>query len=118
MIRKLFKWVFKSELDRLNAQIEETKKQTQNYKNYQSLLNNLLQNIDVSVDVHEYHRHARSWAVISLQGTKTDYIKFVDLYDSDILEIQRFLRNFERGNHNIKIDASPQASAYLRVRRK
>ena len=59
-------------------------------------------NIDVSVDVH--HRSG-SWAVVSLQGTKTDYIKFIDLGNRDMMEIARFLRQYDRAN--VKLDASP-----------
>lgn len=62
----------------------------------------LLGNIDVSVDVH--HRSG-SWAVVSLQGGKTDYIKFVDLDQRSIREISAFLRQFDR--QNVKIDANP-----------
>lgn len=62
----------------------------------------LLGNIDVSVDVHQ---RSGSWAVVSLQGGKTDYIKFVDLDQRSIREIAFFLRQFDR-NH-VKIDANP-----------
>ena len=62
----------------------------------------LLGNIDVSVDVHQ---RSGSWAVVSLQGGKTDYIKFVDLDQRSIREIAFFLRQFDR--KNVKIDANP-----------
>lgn len=114
LARKLFKWIFKSELQELNSQILRTKAATASFEVYQKKLNNVLENIDISIDVHEYHRHARSWAVISLQGVKTDYVKFVDLRDSQIREISIFLRQFERDSH-MKIDASPQASEFLRI---
>jgi len=114
MIHKLFKWIFKAELQELNSQIQRTKEATANYERYQKTLDNVLKNIDVSIDVHEYHRRSNSWAVVSIQGKKTDYIKFIDLKDSDIREIQMFMRQFER-NANIKIDASPNASEFLRI---
>lgn len=116
MIRKFFKWIFKSELQELNLQIQKNKEATVTFESYQKSLNNVLQNIDVSVDVHEYHRYSNSWAVISLQGSKTDYLKFIELGDTDIYHIQQFLRRFER-NANVKIDASPRASQFLRVTR-
>lgn len=62
----------------------------------------LLGNIDVSVDVH--HRSG-SWAVVSLQGGKTDFIKFVDLDQRSLREIAFFLRQYDR--KNVKIDANP-----------
>ena len=93
MIKKIFKWVFKKELETLENQIIKSHNQT-------IAVSNLLQNIDISVDLHKY---APSWAVISIQGQKSDYIKFVDLGQRDIIEIQRFLRRFDRSKR--KIDA-------------
>lgn len=72
----------------------------------QKTFEDLLSNFDCSVDVH-VEKHSPSWAVISLQGQKSDYLKFIDLGDSDIRQIADFLRKFERKN-NIKIDADPQ----------
>jgi hypothetical protein len=114
MIRKFFKWIFKSELQKLNLQIQKTKEATLIFESYQKSLKNVLQNIDVSVDVHEYHRYSKSWAVISLQGSKTNYLKFIDLGDAEIRHIQQFLRQFEN-NINIKIDASPNTSKFLKI---
>jgi hypothetical protein len=50
--------------------------------------------LNISVDVHE---HSNSWAVICVNG-KCDYVKFVDLGQSNIREISRFLRQFEKSN--------------------
>jgi hypothetical protein len=117
MIRKIFNWIFKAELSRLNSEIKTAKYLVEKLEKQQKAFNVVLSNIDVSVDVHEYdHRYSPSWAVISLQGQKTDYIKFVELGQSEMNEIARFLRNFER-NSNIKVDASPMASQFLRVPR-
>ena len=108
MIKRFFKWIFKSELLELQKQINYAKEATKKYSEQELKINNLLGNIDVSVDVHQY---SKSWAVISIQGKKTDYIKFVDLGEAEIVDIQRFLRNFDRS----KIDASPIASRFLRI---
>ena len=117
MIRKLFNWIFKAELDKLNSEILKAKNIADKLEQQRQVFNTVLSGIDVSVDVHEYdYRYSTSWAVISLQGQRTDYIKFVELGQSEINEIARFLRNFER-NSNIKIDASPMASQFLRVPR-
>ncbi len=115
--RKFFKWVFKAELNQLEIQIQKTNDATANYesqeKRIKNVLQNVLKNIDVSVDVHE---HSPSWAVVSLQGQKTDYIKFIDLGNSEIRHIAEFLRRYERdANTNIKIDASPNISQFLRI---
>ena len=78
-----------------------------------STLEELYKNLDISVDVHE-HKFSNSWAVISIQGKKTDYIKFIDLGNSEIREIAQFLRRLEKVR-NIKVDASPLASPLLRI---
>lgn len=117
-LRKFFHWIFKSELDILNSEISKAKGTAAVLERQRKAFASVLSGIDVSVDVHEYHsRYSPSWAVISLQGQKADYIKFIDLGQSDINEIAKFLRNFER-NQNIKIDASPNTSQYLKVSRK
>jgi hypothetical protein len=115
MIRKLFKWIFKSELQQLEIQIQKAKDVTINCESQEVRIKRILQNVDVSMDVHEY-KYSPSWAVISIQGQKTDYIKFIDLGDSDIREIAKFLRQFEK-NVNIKVDASPVASEFLRIKK-
>lgn len=107
LIKKFFKWVFKEEIDELirnkngwqfalNRCIEKEKK-----------LDNILGNIEVSVDVHQY---SPSWAVISIQGEKSDYIKFIDLGNSEIKEISQFLRKFDRE----KIDAYPSLYRFMK----
>lgn len=116
MIKKFFKWLFKSELQELHIQINNSKEQYNKIASLEKSLKNVLDNIDISVDVHKFHKHSNSWAVISIQGQKSDYIKFVDLGSSDIYEIQQFLRRFER-NRNVKIDASPNASSFLKIQR-
>lgn len=70
-------------------------------------LENILGNIDVSVDVHQY---SPSWAVVSIQGEKSDYIKFIDLGEAQIKEISQFLKRYERE----KIDAIPPVYNYIK----
>lgn len=121
MIKKLFKWIFKIELVDLQEHVQKLKDTTAEYKiqskklkaasdEYEKLskkIKNLLGNIDISVDVHQY---SPSWAVVSIQGEKSDYIKFVDLGKAEIREIQKFLEKFDRA----KVDASPHITPYLR----
>lgn len=109
LLRKLFFWLFKEDFERMNklesdlkGLIHRQKCATQEAEVRAERIRKLLGNIDVSVDVH--HRSG-SWAVVSLQGTKTDYIKFVDLDQRSIREIAFFLRQFDR--KNVKIDANP-----------
>ncbi len=68
-----------------------------------------LEVVDVSVDVHQY---GRSWACISIQGRRDDFVKFVDLRDSEIREIQRFLHQFSRKGRTI--DAPREMNRFLK----
>lgn len=100
IIRKAFSWIFKDQLEEVQKALHQANKLNNLLQAEVSKVQNILQNIDVSVDVHHY---SPSWAVISIQGQESDYIKFIDLGKRDIMEIGRFLRQFERG----KIDAHP-----------
>lgn len=97
IIKKLFNWVFQEELS-------EMKKNTLRINLIAERVEKVLGNIDVSVDVNHY---TPSWAVISIQGRRTDYIKFVYLQDSDIREIGDFLRHFERVKVDCRTDQAP-----------
>ena len=108
LLRKLFLYLFKEDFQRMKALERDLEGLIHRQKCATSLaevraerIRKLLGNIDVSVDVH----HSSSWAVVSLQGGKTDYIKFVDLDQRSIREIAFFLRQFDR--QNVKIDAKP-----------
>lgn len=122
MLRKIFNWIFKSELDKLQKAIDtaenrsfRAEKLVAELEWQKKAFQSILDGIDVSVDVHEYdNRYSPSWAVISVQGQRADFIKFVDLGDSNIHDISQFLRQYERQAH-IKVDASPNASQFLRV---
>ena len=113
-LKKLFNWIFEEELSKLKKEIEDAyqksliaedmlKKANKKAKD----INSLLGNLDVSVDVHQY---SSSWAVVSLQGKKTDYIKFINLGESQMREIAQFLSHFDRS----KIDANPLEAKMLR----
>jgi hypothetical protein len=105
MIKRLFYWVFKKELNDLEEAVQRTKAQERR-------LSNLLGGIDVGVDVDISDKYrARSWACISIQGKQADFIKFVDLGNAELIGIHRFLKHFES---NIKIDAAPDHSRFLR----
>ena len=132
LIKKLFNWIFKEDLETLKTLInvyktdlgvlkEEVSRArlfTTETKKRLDVFDKVLSGIDVSVDVHEYdNKYSPSWAVVSLQGQKTDYIKFMELGDADIRQISKILRDYER-HSNIKVDASPMASKFLRVERR
>lgn len=109
LLRKLFLYLFKEDFQRMKALERDLEGLIHRQKCATSLaevraerIRKLLGNIDVSVDVH--HRSG-SWAVVSLQGGKTDFIKFIDLGNRDMMDIAHFLRQYDR--KNVKIDASP-----------
>ena len=119
MKKKIFNWLFRDEIAKLKSEFENINsslvKSEQKILSQSKVLDYLLQGVDLSVDVHE-NSYSNSWAVISLQGVKTDYIKFIDLGNKDIKEIQGFLRYYEKAG-NIKVDASPRSSEFLKIRR-
>lgn len=109
LFRKLFLYLFREDFKRmeelerdLRGLIHHQKCATLEAETRAKRINQLIGNIDVSVDVHQ---RSGSWAVISLQGQKADYIKFVDLDQRSLKEISHFLRQFDR--QNVKIDANP-----------
>lgn len=109
LLRKLFFWLFKEDFQAmekrckdLDGLIYRQKGATQEAEVCAKRIRKMMGNIDISVDVHT---RGRSWAVLSLQGKETDFIKFIDLGDRDIYEIQKFLRTFDR--EQVKIDANP-----------
>lgn len=109
LFRKLFFYLFREDFKRmeelerdLRGLIHRQKCATLEAETSAKRINQLIGNIDVSVDVH---RRSGSWAVVSLRGQKMDYIKFVDLDQRSLKEISHFLRQFDR--QNVKIDANP-----------
>lgn len=110
IIKHFLAWCFKEELSRYNKVIAQCEQERILLQEQINRTKNVLSNFDISVDVHH---HAPSWAVISLQGEKTDYLKFIDLGDRNIREISQFLSQFDRANQ-IKIDCSPMEVPYFR----
>ncbi len=106
LLKRLFSSIFKEELasltyleNRLTQRIER--------------MDSLFENMGVSADIHvSPHRYSPSWAAISIQGKGMDYIKFIDLGNKEIYQIQKFLRHFERGN--VSIDANPQITGFIK----
>lgn len=108
LIRKIFEWIFAKQLNELQSTLNLTKK-------YHSELKQMLGGIDISVDVCESkYQYSPSWAVISIQGERADYLKFMNLGNRQAREIMSFLRQYER-YANIKIDASPQTSTFMKM---
>lgn len=111
---KLKNWLFKKELndikelqdkydalvrsaERANALANEAREM--HYKSH-GLLNDchkLMNSIcDVGTDIG-FNTKDHSWAVICVHGKK-DFVKFVDMHQSDVRTIVSFLKNFEYSN--------------------
>ena len=111
MIKQFFqsiiRWAVQKEIKLLYEELEKCSKAQQLFKQETARAEKILSNFDVSLDVHvNDKRYCRSWAVISLQGEKADFVKFVDLGDNDLREIRHFLSKYEKAR-GIKIDAAP-----------
>lgn len=84
--------VFKEDID----SIKSMKLQCENTLNEVNKIKSLYQQItNVGVDVDYYGKN--SWAVICIDG-HPEYVKFVDLKESEARDIENFLRRFERSN--------------------
>ena len=89
-VKRLLRWAFKEELKELD--------------DIHTMLGG---RVSISADIHQ---NSDSWAVISLRGEDRTYIKFIDLGKKQILEIARFLRNYE----DVAVDANPMYTAMLK----
>ena len=84
--------VFKEDID----SIKSMKLQCKNTLNEVNKMKSLYQQItNVGVDVDYYGKN--SWAVICIDG-HPEYVKFVDLKESEARDIKNFLRRFEKSN--------------------
>lgn len=100
MIKKIFKLIFSEELSEIKVELEKSRKKRIEFES-------LISQFQVSVDVNT---NTGSWAAISLQGKNADFIKFIHLGHSDIAEIHRFLKRFDRRN----VDAAPHVRRMLK----
>lgn len=107
MIKRFFRWVFKEELAKLELSISDN-------GDLRNRLESVIGNMDVGVDVNQY---SPSWAVVSIQGVKTDYIRFINLSQGEATDIQRFLSNF-RDDRRVKVDAPMQMQGRIKHGRK
>lgn len=119
MIKKLIKrfgrWLLSDEIKEQKEIIGDLKKQRK-----QTLaLNNYLENVlGLGLDVTQHPgRYSKSWAAICIQGKSHDFVRFVNLRDSEIRHINNFLRQFDRANSPC-IDAEPHTSALLKFERR
>lgn len=117
MKRRIFNWFFKSQIEEFNKEmlklVVEVQKLKADNEVTEKRLANMLNGLDVSVDV-DMGGYSKNWAVISLQGQRSDFIKFIDLGHSDMLRLQEFLSRFDR--RKVKVDAPQHFKEFLKVR--
>lgn len=100
IIKKLIKWL---DLENIKRDIERNYREFKAFRKIshedmgivQNQIHNINQLCSIGVDVSV--RDNRNWAVICIEG-KPNFVKFVDLSRSDIMEVQRFLKQFEGSN--------------------
>lgn len=109
-IKKRFKgfleWAFSEEFNNMRTTCEQQQRTTTQMQKeiedlrilqnqlgiYEKKLKSLLGSISVSANLP---KKAENWAVISIQGEKIDYVKFIALPKSDMIAISRFLAQFQ-----------------------
>ena len=109
-IKKRFKgfleWAFSEEFDNMRTTCEQQQRTTTQMQKeiedlrilqnqlgiYEKKLKSLLGPISVSANLP---KKAENWAVISIQGEKIDYVKFIALPKNGMIAISRFLAQFQ-----------------------
>jgi len=119
MIKKLFRWIFATEIKSLETTVAICENQTRlaneaisTVKAQEARIKAVFGNIECSMDTHI--KYGKNWAVISIEGQETDYIKFVSFPKENLKQLQDFLSNFDRS----KIDAAPNTTGFIRIERK
>lgn len=102
-----FEWAFSDELSNMRMTCEQQQRATlqmkrevedlrilQNAVNvYKKKLESMLGGISISTNIP---RKGENWAVISIQGEKIDYVKFIALPKNDMIAISKFLAQFDQ----------------------
>lgn len=102
-----FEWAFSDELSSMRTTCEQQQKTTLQMKHeieelhilqntvnvYKKKLESMLGGISVSANIP---RKGENWAVISIQGERIDYVKFIALPKNDMIAISKFLAQFDQ----------------------
>lgn len=104
--KEFFEWAFSDELSNMRTTCGQQQRTTTQMQKeiedlrilqnqlgiYEKKLKSLLGSISVSANLP---KKAENWAVISIQGEKIDYVKFIALPKNDMIAISRFLAQFQ-----------------------
>lgn len=102
-----FEWAFSDELSNMRTTCKQQQKTTQQMQKeiedlrilqnqltvYKKKMETLLGSISISTNLP---KKAVNWAVISIQGEKIDYVKFIALPKNDMIAISQFLAQFDQ----------------------
>ena len=102
-----FEWAFSDELSNMRTTCEQQQRATLQMKHevddlrilqnavnaYKKKLESMLGGISISANIP---RKGENWAVISIQGEKIDYVKFIALPKNDMIAISKFLAQFDQ----------------------
>lgn len=102
-----FEWAFSDELSSMRTTCEQQQKTTLQMKHeieelrilqntvnvYKKKLESMLGGISISANIP---RKGENWAVISIQGERIDYVKFIALPKNDMIAISKFLAQFDQ----------------------
>jgi hypothetical protein len=92
-------------MKQLQRQNNRTNKMEAEYQKFYNQMRLIMEVTNVGVDV-SVNKHDRSWAAICIQGSNNvAYMKFVDLGNESIRDIQEFLRRYEFDKRNVNFDA-------------
>lgn len=115
-IKKIFRWIFSEELNNLEKQSQRLDEELNNAIQIGKHLEHILNGVGVAVDVNleSKGRYSGSWAAICIQGERHDFVKFVDLRESEIRDIHRFLQNFDREKRCVDAPHSAIMNGFLK----
>jgi len=109
MKKLIKKWLgitaLENENKELKLQIEELQRPDELLRKFHlgiSQIENLKKYFTIGLDVSP--RGEESWAVICAKGTK-EYVTFADLSNRDMVDIARFLKQFQLDERNVFVDS-------------
>ena len=114
MKKLLKKWLGIIALEEENARLRQNNRELQqSFDRLRQRTKALEAVIDIGVDIHV---KGGSWAVFCFRGKsdKTDYIKFVNLDDRTLREVQNFIRPFENCHPAIDMPFAISRSDFMR----
>lgn len=93
-LRRFFRWVFRDEC----AEFEENL----------DYIREVVGDKEASCNA-DIHMRTPSWAVVNLRGKCRTYMKFIRMDDKTVLDVAKYLRQFEE----VDVDATPETTKFI-----